>query len=177
MSEKPGAIAMTLSTAKWTIDHYHRMIETGILDDRQVELLNGVIVEMVPEGTAHTYFSDRFANQLRVALSTRAQIREARPITLPNNSEPEPDIAVVQLLNDVYLQHHPYPENIFWLIEYSDSSLTKDLEEKSKIYAAAGIPEYWVVNLRDRLLIVEILFNLEPLNPWLFPILPSMFLN
>ncbi len=145
---------MTLTTAKWTIYHYHKMIEAGILNDRKVELLNGVIVEMVPEGTAHTYFSDRFANRLRVALSTRAQIREARPITLPNNSEPEPDIAVVQPLNDIYLEHHPYPENIFWLIEYADSSLTKDLEEKSKIYAAAGIQEYWVVNLRDRQLIV-----------------------
>lgn len=140
--------------SRWTIDDYHRMINAGILDDRRVELLNGVIVDMAPEGTAHTYFSDRFANQLRNRLGGRAQIREARPITISKDSEPEPDIAVVEPLDDVYLDHHPYPENCFLLIEYSDSSLAKDLEDKSRIYAAAGIQDYWVVNLRDRQLVV-----------------------
>ncbi|MBI4783043.1 MAG: Uma2 family endonuclease [Oscillatoriophycideae cyanobacterium NC_groundwater_1537_Pr4_S-0.65um_50_18] len=53
-----------------------------------------------------------------------------------------------------YLEHHPYPENIFWLIEFSDSSLTKDLEDKAKVYAEADIQEYWVVNLRKMQLIV-----------------------
>jgi Uma2 family endonuclease len=143
-----------LHATKWTIEDYHRMIEAGILDNRRVELLNGVIVDMAPEGTPHTYFSDRLANQLRSVLAGRAQIREGRPITLPNNSEPEPDIAVVQPLDAVYLDHHPYPENIFWLIEYSDSSLAKDLETKSKVYAEVGISEYWVVNLRDKQLTV-----------------------
>jgi Uma2 family endonuclease len=117
-------------------------------------LLKGEIVEMAPEGTPHTYFSDRFANQLRAALGSRVQIREGRPITLLNDSEPEADIAMVQPLDDVYLDHHLYPENIFLLIEYSDSSLTKDMETKSKVYAEAGIQEYWVVNLKDRQLIV-----------------------
>lgn len=145
---------MSLTTAKWTINDYHRMIEAGILADRRVELLNGEIVEMSPEGEPHTYYSDRLAKQLLRLLADRAQVREGRPITLPNDSELEPDIAVVGLLDDVYLDHHPYPENIFWLIEYSVSSLSKDLEPKRRIYAAVRIQEYWVVNLRARELIV-----------------------
>jgi Uma2 family endonuclease len=57
-------------------------------------------------------------------------IRHSKPITLPNNSEPEPDIAIVQRLGREYLDHHPYPNNIFWLIEYSDASLDKDVKIK-----------------------------------------------
>lgn len=145
---------MTPATAKWTVDEYHRMIEAGILDDRRVELLRGVIVEMALEGEPHAYFSTEAGEYLIRLLGDRATIRAAKPITLPNNSEPEPDVAVVQRLGREYLSHHPYPENIFWLIEYSDSSLEKDLETKSRIYAEVEIPEYWVVNLRKRQLIV-----------------------
>lgn len=145
---------MTLIAAKWTIDEYHRMIETGILNSRKVELLKGEIVEMSPEGEPHAYCSHEASMYLTNLLGQRATIRQAKPITLPNNSEPEPDIAIVQRLGREYRTHHPYPENVFWLIEYANSSLEKDLETKSKIYAEAGIPEYWVVNLKKLHLVV-----------------------
>ncbi|MBE9009342.1 Uma2 family endonuclease [Pseudanabaenaceae cyanobacterium LEGE 13415] len=145
---------MSVSIAKWTLNEYHQMIEAGILDDRRVELLRGEIVEMPPEGEPHAYGTTETRDYLIVVLGTRAKVREAKPITLPNNSEPEPDIAIVEPLGREYLSHHPYPENIFWLIEYSNSSLSKDLEIKRKIYAEVGIPEYWVVNLRKPELIV-----------------------
>ncbi|GAB1543230.1 Uma2 family endonuclease [Scytonema sp. NUACC21] len=146
---------MTLITAKWTIKDYHRMIAAGILEERHIELLNGEIVEMAPEGESHAYSSDEAGEYLIYLLGNRAKVRQAKPIILPqSNSEPEPDIAVVQRLGRDYQRHHPYPENIFWLIEYSDSSLNKDLEDKSKIYSVAGIPEYWVINLRTMQLIV-----------------------
>lgn len=77
-----------------------------------------------------------------------------KPITLPNGSEPEPDLAIVQRLGDEYLVHHPYPENVFWVIEYANTSLEKDLGIKAEIYAAADIIEYWVVNLKENNLIV-----------------------
>ncbi|KYC37472.1 hypothetical protein WA1_42815 [Scytonema hofmannii PCC 7110] len=146
---------MTLTTAKWTIEDYHRMIAAGILEKRHVELLNGEIVEMAPEGESHAYSSDEAGEYLMYLLGERAKVRQAKPITLlQSNSEPEPDIAVVQRLGRDYRQHHPYPENIFWLIEYSDSSLNKDLEDKNKIYSSVGIPEYWVINLRTMELIM-----------------------
>ncbi len=146
--------AMNPTLAKWTIDEYHQMIAAGVLDDRHVELLKGEIVEMSPEGEPHAYFSHEAADYLSELLDKRVAIRQAKPITLPNHSEPEPDIAIVQRLGREYLEHHPHPENIFWLIEYSNSSLNKDLEIKSRIYAEAEILEYWVVNLKKRQLIV-----------------------
>ncbi len=87
-------------------------------------------------------------------MAGRATIRQGKAITLPNDSEPEPDIAIVKPLGREYRQHHPYAENIFWLIEYANSSLEKDLEIKTKIYAQAGILEYWVVNLKKLHLVV-----------------------
>jgi Uma2 family endonuclease len=61
---------------------------------------------------------------------------------------------VVKRSPDYYTQHHPYPEDVFWLIEYANSSLKKDLDPKAKIYAVAGIAEYWVVNLQTIELVV-----------------------
>jgi Uma2 family endonuclease len=145
---------MTVTTAKWTIHEYHAMIAAGLLETRQVELLRGEIVEMSPEGEPHAYFSSEAGEYLIRMLGDRAMVRPAKPITLPNQSEPEPDIAVVQRLGREYLTHHPYPENIFWLIEYSDSTLEKDLQVKSQLYAEVQISEYWVVNLKQRQLVV-----------------------
>jgi Uma2 family endonuclease len=139
---------MSITTFKWSIDRYHRAIHTGILDDQSVELLQGEIVSMPPEGEAHAYYNTEVADYLRSLLGSRAKIRDAKPITLPDDSEPAPDIAIVQPLGAVYLEHHPYPENIFWLIEVSNTTLAKDLGCKKEIYAAANIPEYWVINLQ-----------------------------
>lgn len=140
---------MSVAIAKWTLDDYHRMIDVGLLDDRQVELLNGEIVEMSPEGEPHAYFSHEVGDYLKLLLGDRVTIRQGKPITIIiSNSEPEPDLAIVQPLGREYLQHHPYPENIFWLIEFSNTSLTKDLTAKRNAYASANIQEYWVVDLK-----------------------------
>ncbi len=145
---------MSVTIAKWTIEQYHELIATGILDERRVELLAGDIVEMPPEGMPHAVYCGRTVKYLRNLLGDRAEIRETHPITLPNNSEPEPDVAIVRTPDTQYLAHHPYPADIFWLIEYSDTTLAKDLNTKQRIYAQAGILEYWVVNLQALELIV-----------------------
>lgn len=146
---------MTITTLKWTIADYHRLIEAGILDDHHVELLNGDIVEMAPEGIPHASSINEAADYLRDLLGTRARIREQNPVTLLHNSEPEPDIAVVARDATIYRDHHPYSENIYWLIEYADSSISKDLEIKRETYALAGIQEYWVINLKTMELVVH----------------------
>ncbi|WP_373542850.1 Uma2 family endonuclease [Chamaesiphon sp.] len=145
---------MSVTIAKWTIAQYHELVATGILDDRRVELLAGDIVEMPQEGIPHVVYCGRTVEYLRELLRDRAKVRETHPITLPNNSEPEPDVAIVRAPDTQYLAHHPYPEDIFWLIEYSDTTLSKDLNTKQRIYAQAGILEYWVVNLQASELIV-----------------------
>jgi Uma2 family endonuclease len=145
---------MSITIAKWTIEQYHELVTTGILDDRRVELLEGDIVAMAPEGMPQAVYCGRTVEYLRELLRDRAKVRETHPITLPNNSEPEPDVAIVRSPDTQYLAHHPYPEDIFWLIEYSDTTLAKDLNAKQRIYAQAGILEYWVVNLQASELIV-----------------------
>jgi Uma2 family endonuclease len=145
---------MTLTTAKWTIAEYHQLVETGLLDDKRVELLEGIIVDMPPEGMPHAVYCTDAVEYLRGLLGNKAAVREAHPITLPNDSEPEPDIAIVAAPNRQYLAHHPYPSDIFWLIEYSNTTLAKDLNDKKRVYAEAGIVEYWVVNLRSLELII-----------------------
>jgi len=145
---------MTAIKVKWTLDQYHRMVEAGVLDDERVELLRGEIVQMSPEGIPHAHISSRTGEYLIRVLGDRAHVRLAKPITISDGSEPEPDIAIVQELEDEYLTHHPYPENVFWLMEYSNTSLEKDLGIKAEIYAEANIQEYWVVNLRDGILVV-----------------------
>ncbi|WP_374111820.1 Uma2 family endonuclease [Phormidium yuhuli] len=144
-----------LSTIQWTVEDYHQIVKTGILDDRPVELLAGDIVTMAPEAEPHAFFSRTAGQYLTRLLGDRALVSPAKPITLANQSEPEPDLAIVQPLGREYLSHHPYPENIFWLIEYANTSLEKDSTIKYHIYAEAGIPEYWLVNLRTRELVVH----------------------
>lgn len=171
---------MTVTTAKWTLDDYHRMIEAGLLEERHVELLNGEIIEMAPEGPEHAYLGDETGKYLSSLLGTQARVREGRPITLPNDSEPEPDLAIVRPLGEIYRQRHPYVEEIFWLIEFSNTSLTKDLDAKRKAYAAALIQDYWVVDLKHRQLkvfrepvdgnyLLELTFTTEEINPLAFP--------
>jgi Uma2 family endonuclease len=142
------------STLKWTIDRYHQAVDAGVFDDLSVELLKGDLIEMSPEGVPHAASSSDAGDYLREILGNRAKVREGHPITLPNHSEPEPDLAIVDPDTKIYRLHHPYPENIFWVIEFSQSSLQKDLEIKSTIYAEVGIAEYWVMNLKNRTLIV-----------------------
>ena len=146
---------MTVTTAKWTLEEYHRMVAAGVLEGRAVEFLNGEVIEMSPGGPPHAAASSDAGEYLAGLLGGRAQVRQAKPLTIPVLvSEPEPDLAIVRRLGRGYRQQHPAPEDVFWLVEYAQTSLSKDLDEKKRLYADAGILEYWVVNLRDRVLFV-----------------------
>lgn len=139
--------------AKWSVDDYHRMIAAGILRDRSVELLAGEIVEMSPETPIHYNTAKRGAKYLEELLIGLADVRFNGPISL-SDSEPEPDIAIVRSPESTYNERHPEPQDIFWVIEVAKTSLKKDLELKASIYAHAKIPEYWVLNLSSKQIIV-----------------------
>ena len=141
------------TSIKWSIDDYHLMIKSGVLDNRSVELIEGEIVEVSPESPLHRFTNDSNAEYLREKLAGFAKVFESHPITL-NNSEPEPDIAIVRLPNTNYLTRHPYAEDIYWLIEISNTTLEDDLNRKKRIYASAGINEYWIIDLKNTELIV-----------------------
>ena len=145
---------MTLITYKWSIEEWHDLVDSGVLADKRVELLEGEIIEMSPEGIPHRNTNHRVVKYLRKLLDGMAEIYESHPITL-DNSEPEPDIAIVRLPESIYDNHHPYPQDIYWLIEISDKTLAKDLEKKTITYARNSITEYWVIDLNSRKLVVH----------------------
>lgn len=130
---------------KWSLDRYHELVKTGVLEDCRVELLNGEIVEMPPVEPIHDDTREELTNYLRAKLGERARVREATAVTLPDNSEPIPDISVVQPQR--YRDRHPYPEDVYLIIEIANSRPGRDLGPKQQVYAQAGIQEYWVFNL------------------------------
>ncbi|WNZ22952.1 Uma2 family endonuclease [Leptolyngbya sp. NK1-12] len=144
-----------LPLKRWSVDKYHHLIAAGILtSDDHVELLDGQIVEMVPQDPPHASATDEGADYLKALFAGRAKIRMQLPITLSSSSEPEPDIAVVRIDPNRYRDRHPTPEDVFLLIEIADTTLSHDCHHKAKLYAKAGILEYWVVNLNQRQIIV-----------------------
>jgi Uma2 family endonuclease len=133
-----------------SVDDYHRMIETGIVrEGEHIELISGQIFNMAAKGTRHTVSTTRLMRELLMLIEQRAIVRCQEPITLPNHSEPEPDIVIARLRNDEYLDSHPAPADIILVIEIADSTLNFDRNTKAPLYAAAGINEYWIVNLVD----------------------------
>jgi Uma2 family endonuclease len=136
---------------RFTIDEYHRLIELEFLKESdRIELIRGELIQMVAKGTPHTVCGSILCRQLDRLLGDHAVIRGQDPITLPSQSEPEPDVAVARGKDEDYLAHHPYPEDIFLVIEISDSTLDYDQTTKLKIYAEAAISDYWIVNLNVR---------------------------
>lgn len=151
---------MGITLARWTVEEYHRMIAAGVLRDRPVELLQGQVVEMSPEGPLHAHLNRNLGDWFRAQLGERAVVSEGKPITLGTDSEPQPDLALVRPRS--YRDRHPGPEDIFLLIELANTSLAKDTDEKRQIYAAAGIADYWVVDLQTQTDAPTILVYREP---------------
>ena len=135
----------------FTVQDYHRMIESGILDeDDRVELLAGQIVKMASKGTAHGAAVKRTEKLLENRLGNKVLVRLQDPVELNDNSEPEPDISVVIPDPFYYEDHHPTPSEIYLIIEIADTTLRKDCGTKATIYAQSGITDYWVLNVNDR---------------------------
>ena len=139
--------------AKWSVQEYHRMIASGVFANRRLELLGGEIIQMSPESPLHYYQAQSNVNYLQSLLKDRAHVRFNGPITLLD-SEPEPDLAIVKTPKERYIDHHPHQEEIFWLIEVSQSTLAYDLNDKKKTYSRNNIEEYWVIDLNNSRLYV-----------------------
>ena len=132
---------------KFTVAEYYRMAAEGILQPTErVELIDGVIFVMAPMGELHANGVRRIGRVLQWAAGDVAIVSVQCPLRLDDYSEPEPDIAILRFREDDYATH-PGPEDTLLAIEVADSSLAFDREVKSRRYAAAGIPEMWVMNL------------------------------
>jgi Uma2 family endonuclease len=151
-----AATATALSPHRFTVAEYYRMLEAGILhEDDRVELIDGRVVAMSPMGPPHAAAVDKAGYVLRAAVGARALVRDQKPLALDEYDEPEPDLAVVRPRADFYAGGHPGAGEVLLLVEVAESSLNYDRYAKATLYAAAGISEMWVVNLRERVLEVH----------------------
>lgn len=143
---------------RWTRQEYHRMVEVGLLqEDDRVELLDGEIVEMSPVGPPHCAVVTRATSVLMRTFGDAFYLRVQLPVAVDEYSEPQPDLAVIRVED---LDEEEHPATVLLAVEVSDSSLRYDRVRKSRAYSRAGIPEYWIVNLRERQL--EVLRDPDP---------------
>jgi Uma2 family endonuclease len=140
-----------------TVGQYHQMRETGILEeDEPIELLNGLLVhkdrggDRMPVSPRHALVVSRTAGWAPELEALGCHVRHQNPVTIEPRNEPEPDVCIVRGRPEDYLERHPGPDDVHCLIEVADSSLKRDRSTKKAIYAAAGIPQYVIVNLADR---------------------------
>ena len=136
-------------TRAWTRQEYDRLVSLGILhEDEPVELLDGQLIVAEPKGTPHATAVGLVADAVRAAFGAGWVVRVQDPIALDDDSEPEPDVAVVPGRHRDYLVAHPARPAL--LVEVADASLAFDRGAKGSLYARAGVADYWIVNLVDR---------------------------
>lgn len=141
-------MAAPVTRRHFTVDEYHRLAEAGILtEDDRIELIAGELVTMSPIGTRHAACVKRLNRLLGRALGVRALIGVQDPIWLGDETEPQPDLAVLRPRPDDYARGHPTASDVLLLIEVADTSQRYDREVKVPLYARAGIPEVWLVDL------------------------------
>ena len=131
---------------QWTVGEYHKMADLGWFEGQRAELVEGEIVVLSPQKFGHGATADRVSELLKERLGAGFWVRMQLPLVLTDVSEPEPDASVVPGRREDYADH---PNGASLVIEVSDTTLYFDRGKKMQMYARAGIPEYWVVNLQD----------------------------
>ncbi len=129
-------------------EEYHKMWEVGILgEEERVELIQGEIVNMSPIGSKHAACVKRINALFSSMIGDKAIIGIQDPVSLDDYSEPQPDISILKPSEDFYKDRHPYAEDTLLLIEVADTTVESDTHIKIPLYARAGIPECWVIDL------------------------------
>ena len=140
-----------IQTRRWTRQEYERMGESGLISpDERVALLDGDIIPMTPQHSIHSVAIGLAGAALQRIFGINHWVRIQLPLIIDPASEPEPDLAVVFSAPREYVDEHP--RTALLVIEISDISLDKDRNRKLPLYAQAGIPKYWIVNLVDQCL-------------------------
>lgn len=156
----PGELIFKLS-----IDQYHQMIHAGILtDDDPIELLDGWLVYKMPKNRQHIIATRHARDLIEQSIPPGWYVDSQEPITM-EESEPEPDVCVIRGALDDYPDHHPRPTDIALLVEVADTTLDRDRGFKKRLYAQAGIPIYWIVNLQD----LQVEIYTQPSGPGRLP--------
>jgi Uma2 family endonuclease len=135
---------------RFTVDEYYRMAEAGVFPpDARVELINGDVLKMPPIGSHHSGAVDGFDEVVRELLGRRASVSVQGPLRVGLHGGPQPDLLVLRRRDDHYRTANPTAADVLLVVEVSDSTLNHDRHVKGPMYAAAGILDYWIVNLVD----------------------------
>ncbi len=123
------------------------MAELGWFQNQRVELIEGDVMVLSPQGPSHSYLTDRVATLLRNSGWSGVWVRMQLPIDFGLYSDPEPDVSVVSGSSDDYRRAHP--TSALLIVEVSDTTLTYDRGRKASLYAMRAVAEYWIVNVQD----------------------------
>lgn len=150
-TETAAASELAPTLYKFTVDAYHKMIEAGVFaETERIELIKGMLVKMSPKGKRHAAVTDRLTKAFYKLLGERVIVRNQNPILFNNATEPEPDIALLAPQEQEYFDRLPAPSDVLLIVEVSDTTLKYDREQKSLLYAHAGIKHYLILNLNTR---------------------------
>ena len=131
---------------RWSRETYARAVEAGIFGAGDlIELIEGELLTMTPQGSRHAAVATRVAARLGQAFGSGCHVRTQMPLAAGADSEPEPDVAIVDGSDFDYLEAHP--ATALLVVEVADDSLGRDRSVKQRLYARCGIPEYWIVAL------------------------------
>lgn len=143
-----------IRTRRWTRDEYERLGELGIFGpDEPIELIGGELIVSEPKGSPHETAVGLAEDALRAAFGSGWVVRVGSPIALDDESEPEPDVAVVPGQRRDYREAHPTRPVL--VVEVAETSLALDRDHKGSLYARAGVVDYWIVDLVGRVLEVH----------------------
>ena len=146
-------MAVQLTRRRFTVDEYHWMARVGILgEDDRVELIDGEIVEMPPIGPEHALTVAECNERFVQSFADLAQVWVQNPIRLDQHDEPEPDLALVRRRQGTYRLALPTPGDVFLVVEVAHTSLAADRRVKIPLYARAGIPEAWLIDIQHGLI-------------------------
>lgn len=145
---RPAAYAV--NPYRFTVEQYRRLIGPVLPEGAGWELIDGVVVKKMPQDPPHAGCLRELNTQLARLLPAGWTLSVQLPVTLAANSEPEPDVVLARGTNRDYFARHPGPADIGLVVEVADSSRLYDRRDKQQLYARAGLPVYWVVNIPDR---------------------------
>jgi len=150
-SPSPAWTATGPRPVRWTCAEFHRFGDLGMFEGRRALLIDGVILEQGPMNPPHAIALGLVTQALQAVLGPGYWLRVQLPLVLNLDTDPEPDVAAVLGSPRQYVSH---PAKADLVVEVADTSLRFDTTEKRGLYAAAGIADYWVIDVNGRLLLV-----------------------
>ena len=132
----------------WTVDTFYRAVDAGVFDEpKRLELVSGDLWEKELMNPPHAVVTDRVARLFRRLFEPQFIVREEKPLHLADDTEPLPDVLVTAGVPEDYERRHPSQADAQLVVEVADATLERDMGEKARLYAGAGIADYWVCDL------------------------------